>query len=487
MAALNGKTKLTKSDAETIAVGQQISGELEKRLRSESGKSYTVGINISPNEMGSIQEILEAGGIDHADDSQVNDHGQDQPNDRCCTQASQIIELIKKLQTSVDDTNAKVTNFSVFQQNAENKFKKIEDQQLKDGKEIRHVLELAQQSQLKIDILADIVVRQHQEIENLKGTITDVQVRSMANNITITGIPQSTNENCIQKVNQFLVDQLLIKDKMIPIEQAYRFGSGSARPMLVMLRHARDKEIIFEHVQNLKGKKINNVQCFVAPQLPEAANEKRREINNAMYKNKKLPAKEKLALSVKQGQLLLKGKPVEIKVKRPTPFQMMSLSDPEIDQLNDMTFAKGVPEEESESMFHGYAISVTNHQEINQAYKSLMLRHGQASHISCIYRLRSVAPPYKEGGYDDGEFGAMRNVLPILQDGNLENVAVFVIRYFGGVKLGPRRFELIKKVATSALTGWQVELRSTPQNDLNGWGSDVQPTHSENEEEQEEI
>lgn len=256
---------------------------------------------------------------------------------------------------------------------------------------------------------------------------------------------------------------------------------GVNRPMLVMLRHASDKGLIFDHVKNLKGKKINGVQCFVSSQLPEAANENKRYINNTLFHNKKQPASKKLPLTVKFGQLHYKGKPMEKKVRPPSPFDMLSLLDPEIDALNDLKFSKGVPEEEHESMFHSYAISVTNHTEVNRAYKSLRLRHGQATHVSCAYKLRSVAPPYNEGGCDDDEHGAVRNMLPLLQDNNMENVAVFVIRYFGGIKLGPKRFDIIRKVAASALTGWQVDTRSAPAGPNNGWGEDANSSHDEEE------
>lgn len=478
MASLNGKSKLTKSDAETIAVGQQISGELGNRLCSESGKSYTVGINIQPGEMGTIQEVIEAGGIDHAEGmhTQTNEKG------KCCNQGEQIIALINNLQRSMDDMNQKISSSTQFQKSAENRLQKIEQKQDKDSKQIHHVEELAQQSQLKIDILTDIVIRQHCEIENLKGNVVDIQTRSMMKNITISGIPESEKENCVRKVNQFIAEKLLITDKMIPIENAYRFGVGANRPMLVMLRHAADKSTIFEHVKNLKGQKVNGVQCFVSSQLPEVANENKRFVNNAMFLNKKQPASCKLPLTVKYGQLHYKGKPLEKKVRPPTPFDMLSMMDPEIDALNDLQFSKGVHEEEQESMFHGYTISVTNHTEINQAYKSLRLKHGQATYISCAYKLRSVPPLYNEGGCDDNEHGASRSMLPLLQEANMENVAVFVVRHFGGIKLGPKRFDIIRKVAASALTGWQVDTRSVPDQQNNGWGDEPLDHEHEGEE-----
>lgn len=178
MASFNGKAKLTKSDAETIAVGQQISGELGNRLRSESGKSYTIGINIQQDEMGTIQEVMDAGGVEHAEEMHAS--ALDKEKGKCCNQGEQIIALINNLQKSMDEMNKKISNSTEFQKAAETRFLKIEQKQAKDEKEIQHVQDIAQQSQLKVDILTDIVIWQQREIESLKGNVADVQIRSMA-------------------------------------------------------------------------------------------------------------------------------------------------------------------------------------------------------------------------------------------------------------------------------------------------------------------
>ena len=55
------------------------------------------------------------------------------------------------------------------------------------------------------------------------------------------------------------------------------------------------------------------------------------------------------------------------------------------------------------------------------------------------------------GKQDDGEWGGSFKILEALKENNCENVAVFVIRQFGGVALGPKRFGYIKDAAVGAL------------------------------------
>lgn len=474
-AALNAK-RLSKSDAQTIAQGEQLSSDVDKRLRSASGKIYHAELNVQSNQkqaqgsskMASIEEVLSAGGIDHAENSQATaldspsiDHDEcvQSGNSTCCTNSSQIIELIHKLQESVNTVNEKISASSAFQDQTEQRLTTLEKKQIQDAKEVSAVSEILSQYQVKVDILSDIVIKQNQEITELKNQMIDSQARGMKCNITIHGIPETESENCIATVNQFMVEKLKIKDKLIPIDHAYRFGSGKLRPVLVTLRHWSDKALIFSHVSNLKGLKQDGVTVFVTSQLPEALSEKRRKINSCMAANKKRPAAQKLPYSVKQGELLFRNKPITPKVAPPTPRQLLKLTDPEIEDINAIKLTEGVIEEYGDCTFRAYAVSASTHQEVNEAYKKMKLMHGEATHIACAYNLKKVPPPYNIDGCDDSEYGAARVLLQQIQEEGVADVAVFMVRYFGGKKLGPVRFDLIKKVSTSAIILWQVSLQ----------------------------
>lgn len=486
---INMANKLTKQDAATIAQGKQLINKADKgRLRSSSGKIYQSEISLQTENMATIEEIVSKGGIDHAKSIDHVEEALDENSEengqvisKCCEGNTQVIHLIQNLQKSVDAMNEKIGTVADLQTSTENRISNIENKQQDTNMELAALKDVVDQYQVKVDILSDLVVKQHQEIEELKGQMTDCQIRGMQNNIVISGIPEKANENCIRGVNEFLVDKLLIKDKLIPIEKAYRIGSGSPKQMLVSLRHAADKGCIFQHVGNLKGQKVNGVHCFVSNHLPEAANEKRRVVGAVMSKNKKKGAKHRLPYSVKKGNLMFNERPVEQKVRVPLPGEMLRLTEPEIDDLNNLKISNGLHEERHDNTFHGFAISATTHSEVNQAYRKLKLMHGQASHIACAYSLRSVKPPYNAGGVDDGEHGASRVMLQLLQEGNLNNIAVFMVRYYSGIKLGPLRFDLMKQVTSTAITAWQVSLQDKDTDPNNSWNQ-MQESEEQDEE-----
>lgn len=486
------KMKRSKVDAETIAEGEQISGDVDKRLRSSSGKTYHAGITVqtenTKNQMGSIQEVMEAGGIEHAEhagsyNGSTESLTEEKTDQNMSTQQgiNQIIDMVKNLQSTVNEMNQKVTESGVFQHKTEERLQALENFQVSEKREISHLNDCLQQYQLKMDILSDIVIKQQQEITELKSQMIDSQARGMKYNISIAGIPESENENCVKAVNQFLVDKLRIQDRMIPIDQAYRYGSGRIRPMLVTLKNLTDKAYIFSKVGNLKSMKTDGVQCFVANQLPEALNEKRRKINECMAENKKKHRAEKLPYTVKQGELLFANKPIKQRVKPPSARDMLQIHDEETEALNSLKITDGLLEESEGSVFRGYAASATDFDEVDRLYKKMKLMHGQATHIACAYQFEKVKPPYKSGGCDDGEYGAQRALMQTIKDNGVQNIVVFMVRYYGGKKLGPARFDLMRKTVSSAITLWQVSLReSYPEGD-DPWNQDLQGQDNEDE------
>lgn len=460
---------------------------MRSRLRSSSGKVYTSQINSqvdSGAKMGTIEEVL-AGVTEHDQGSQPRVDGAD------ASQVSQLINMMKEMQNSINSVDQKVSSLVDFQSKAETRFNTLERKQKNDAKEVAHLRDLVSSYHTKMDILSDIVIRQQATIEDLKQQATDSQTRGMRNNILISGIPEIQNENCIRQFNKFVVEQLLIKDKMIPVEAAYRIGQGTSRTLLVILRHVADKALIFEHVGNLKGKKINGIQCFVASQLPEPLNEKRRKINLIMAENKKRPTSKKLPLSVKTGELLYKGEKIKQRIQTPSPASLLRLQDDQLEALNTIPMVQGSFEEQDESTFTAYATSVSNHQQVTDAYMRMKLTHGQATHIACAYRLEKGPEMQREDGCDDNEFGASRVLLNTLQEMQVVNVAVFMVRYYGGTKLGPKRFDYMRKVASGAVISWQVSLQSRgdPEKEeewRKGMEEDQQKGWSDTNEEQEE-
>lgn len=90
---------------------------------------------------------------------------------------------------------------------------------------------------------------------------------------------------------------------------------------------------------------------------------------------------------------------------------------------------------EKKSRFIGYCLACHDVSEIAAALEVLKAIHKKSTHICYAYSLKS---PFAEKAVDDGEPGgtAGRPILSVLQKKNLSDVCVFVVRYFGGIKLG---------------------------------------------------
>lgn len=90
---------------------------------------------------------------------------------------------------------------------------------------------------------------------------------------------------------------------------------------------------------------------------------------------------------------------------------------------------------EKKSKFIGYLFQCENVEDVSNALSLLRAEHKKATHICYAY---SLVSPFLEKAVDDGEPGgtAGRPILSVIQKRGQKNVCVFVVRYFGGIKLG---------------------------------------------------
>lgn len=90
---------------------------------------------------------------------------------------------------------------------------------------------------------------------------------------------------------------------------------------------------------------------------------------------------------------------------------------------------------EKKSRFIGYLFDCKNTSDVENALTKLKKQHKKATHICYAYSLKT---PFLEKAVDDGEPGgtAGRPILSVMQKKGRVDIAVFVVRYFGGIKLG---------------------------------------------------
>lgn len=105
---------------------------------------------------------------------------------------------------------------------------------------------------------------------------------------------------------------------------------------------------------------------------------------------------------------------------------------------------------EKRSKFYGYLISAKSEDEVKAFLQELKKEHKKATHICWAC---AIVNPFCEKAVDDGEPSgtAGRPILSVIQKRKEKDVAIFIVRYFGGVKLGAGGLVRIYTKVASAL------------------------------------
>lgn len=98
-------------------------------------------------------------------------------------------------------------------------------------------------------------------------------------------------------------------------------------------------------------------------------------------------------------------------------------------------FAKENEYIEKKSKFYGYLLTDATEEKIKSGLEFLRKQNKKATHICYAY---SISSPFSERAVDDGEPSgtAGRPILSVIQKKKSRDVCVFIVRYFGGIKLG---------------------------------------------------
>ncbi|CAG8445030.1 4319_t:CDS:2 [Scutellospora calospora] len=103
------------------------------------------------------------------------------------------------------------------------------------------------------------------------------------------------------------------------------------------------------------------------------------------------------------------------------------------------------------SIFVAHAKRVETKQEVDNFLSYIKSEEKNATHNVLAFRLESSDGTIVEESDDDGEKYAGERILNLLKTLDAKNVAVIVTRWFGGISLGPVRFEHIIKCTREVL------------------------------------
>ena len=115
------------------------------------------------------------------------------------------------------------------------------------------------------------------------------------------------------------------------------------------------------------------------------------------------------------------------------------------------------------SEFIGILEPISKTEHVNENLKILKKEHHSSRHICWAYRLdfgNELTENSSDGGEPSGSAGIP--ILNVLRKNRIVNGSLFVVRYFGGVKLGKRRLIFSYKIC-SELTVEQSNLKEWKQ------------------------
>ena len=300
----------------------------------------------------------------------------------------------------------------------------------------------------KVQILEGRLSRTETEVAELREEVLQQQARSMRDNLKFFNIQEVEKENCEETLRQFLRTEMKISEekmKQIKFDRVHRIGPKTQtrhRFIVAKFNPYIGKTIVLEHIQNLD----KNKGFGVNEQLPRELEERKKRLIPAFKQAKH----EKKNPKWSNEKLIIGGKVTESRKD--------TVKDINIDLVQEAvelqsTIKSGPLESQGGSSFRGHCIDVSKQDDVIPALHALYAdnRIARATHNVYAYRLKTESGNIVEHYDDDREWGAGRILLEQLRKGNHTNKLVCVSRWYGGVKMGKQRFELIKKQAQGVL------------------------------------
>ncbi len=311
-------------------------------------------------------------------------------------------------------------------------------------------------------VMFGLIQRQSEQITHMKSDIKDQAARSMSTNLIIHNYEYEVVEgtrNLRPIAIKFFNDMLELTVEPREIYVAHKHSGENN--IIVKVAYPL-KEDIFAKISMLKGKKNSkDEKIFITEQQPESVRAARRDIKDIKdeyeEKNKKIPqGQAKYKTEVKRGQLYINNEIYKNPVPPPQPIEILGIEEDELTRMENMQLIGVKPQGEKGSSFKGIGVKVTSVGEARRAYKRVKREYPHASHVMMAYTFKKTGDSSEYGKQDDGEWGGSFKILEVLKDKKVSNVAVFVVREYGGSHIGPKRFTHISESAVKVLKKMQL-------------------------------
>ena len=310
---------------------------------------------------------------------------------------------------------------------------------------------------IKSETMSEVCNRLFTEMGDLTSRVENIEFNNTKKKLIITGLPlvqDSKKRETLQFLNDFLNTNLGIQ---ITVDDYFTLGNNTPKPIVIILQSIEDKRLVLDYKSYLKGyRNMNGKSVYINDYYPTVANKKRRREQKIIATMKENGRPE--AVSYVKGNMAIDGQVYVKQILPPTPKSLIDVTPEEMENILRAKTIKGDTLKKQESEFTAYMASVESFQDIQTVYKKIKMLKPDARHVCCSYRLSDPDIPdhIANDFQDDGEPGAGRVLLDLLEYKQCKDVAVFVARKYGGVRMGVDRLTLYQKAAKSAL-GFDIE------------------------------
>ena len=299
------------------------------------------------------------------------------------------------------------------------------------GQEVQH-------QKAKISLMSNIIQQNHQVIADLTRRLEGVELSNVKRSAILSGIVFSDKKkDRAVELKTFFSDVLRAK---VDIEDSFLLGGKNPKSVVVTFGSAKDKHRAFAEKKLLKDYDGGcDMPVFLNDYLPPATGEKRRRDKDVVRIAKQDPnikgEPEHTDKGIRVGQIQYKKQ-----VQAPKPEDLLELTSDELDTVLKYDNVRGDAVRKEDSVFLPYSADVKSLQDVRNGYLKIRLMHARARHVVCAYNLPGNPSFHYQDFEDDEEHGAGRVLLNILMQNNIQNKAIYIVRFCGKTKLGSERF-----------------------------------------------
>ena len=337
----------------------------------------------------------------------------------------------------------KQSSFWQEQENAMNRFDREIDTLQKENAALRQ----------RLMITEGRLTRTEKKLAEANDKIIDLTARSMRENLVFKNVEEKKDErekDIKEKLTSIFTERLNLKGddlKSVEIERAHRVGRpgkpGDKRSRNIVAKlSSRGKSVVMANLKNLTRNGNNDIR--IQEQFPPEVQTRRNKLWPHFIEAKKAQKNAKFSVD----KLI-----VDNKVVNPPEDKVRDINLDVTGRSMDLKPKSTAVTTTERSHFQGHVVPIQHTDDIIPAIQSLCQDQRVAGSTHIMYAYRVGNDNYNISNWeDDGEFGAGRMVMNVLDERQCYNHLVVVTRWYEGQHLGPSRFDHIKRMAHQAIS-----------------------------------